>query len=667
MPLAAPSLLAALAEISPTGPSRPATVLVLRLTLLGIMEREELLHPARATPTARKAYAKAHSVTSALPAWPALVRTFQGLHTGDAKLALRPLDSWLFSPVATQGLRPPSAGALTRCLAAVRAWLSHAAATPDAFALGTAYEGMLAHAQPRSKGVRKRSGSFYTPRPLVDHVLDVALNPLLRADATLPTVLDPACGCGNFLVAAAERLAGSSTRAQAAAQVHGIDLDPIAAELAAFSLWRFVAKPGAPWTPFRNRIRVADALASPTGTPLQFNVVVGNPPFLNQLELTTTHSRERARLLAEWSGGAVTGYADLSSAFLLLAARRCKPGGRVAMVMPQSLLATRDAAGVRDALRHLGRLRSLWLASRSLFSGATVLTCVPSFEIAPALPSDVTLHDHATFAPIGSAPMPPPQAPTWSALAARLRGVPDPGRLLTAGTLRDIASATADFRDQYYGLEGFLVEDADLSPARRESCPALITSGLIGCVVNHWGRTPTRVHKRVWIAPRVDRARMNQTGALGPWITSRLVPKVLLATQTNALEPLPDPLGVLLPSTPVLSVIPHVPADLWRLVALLASPVITAAAFEQSAGSALSANAVKLAAKQVLDLPLPGNADQWNVAASLIQRAHAAVHAPRHPDLLVQAAAAMNRAFGVGAPQSTTLLEWWRERAIHGP
>ena len=626
------------------------------------MERESLLHPARATRAARERYAKGHSFLSAQPTWSKLEQTFKGLHTGDAELALRPLGSWLFSPEATRGLKPPSTAALSACLAAVRNWLDTGKSTPDAFALGAAYESLLAHAQPRSKGSRKRTGSFYTPRPLVDHVLDVALLPVLRADAPLPSVLDPACGCGNFLVAAAERLAAHATRAQAAAHVHGIDLDPVAAELAAFSLWRFVGEPAAPWSPFRSRITVADALTLPPRAT--HDAVVGNPPFLNQLELTTTHSRERARLLAEWSNGAVTGYADLSSAFLLLASRWCKPGGRVAMVMPQSLLAARDASGVRGALRARGHLRSLWLADRSLFAGATVLTCVPSFEIAAGEPSAVTLHDPTTFAATSSAPMPPPDAATWSALAARVRGVPDPGPLRTNGTLRDIAAATADFRDQYYGLDGFLVEDAALSPAQREASPPLVTSGLIDCMQSLWGLSPTRIHKRVWRAPRVDRDLMDRSGLLGPWITSRLVPKVLLATQTNALEPLADPLGTLLPSTPVLSVIPHAVADLWRLAAMLASPVATASAFELSTGSALSAHAVKLAAKQVLELPTPAGTDDWDEAAALIEQAHTAMHTPRHAELVIQAARAMNRAYCLAPDASETLLDWWRRRAL---
>jgi tRNA1(Val) A37 N6-methylase TrmN6 len=656
------ALAEALNALAPAKPSRPAMVVVLRLAILAIMERESLLHPPRTGRQTRDRYARDHAILSADRNWQACGRVFRGLDRGDTRLGLPRLGSWLYSPAAVRGLKQPGARAFRGCLELVRSWASGTAA-PDVFALGTAYEAMLALAAPTSPAGRKKSGSFYTPRELVNVALDAALSPVLGRGPTLPTVLDPSCGSGNFLIAAAERLAATSTRTAAASHVHGIDIDPLAAELAAFSLWRFVGKPGASWNPHRKRITVADALdARDTRT---YDVVVGNPPYLNQLETSTANSRDKAAKLAKWSGGAITGYADLSSAFLLLACERCRPGGRFALVMPQSLLAARDATGVRERLLRNSRLCSLWVASRSHFAGATVLTCVPCFERG-AKPEPVVLHDAETFRPAATAPHPRPDGSTWSLLAARVRGVPALESIRTSGTLGDLARATADFRDQYYGLEGFIVEDAEIDPRTRDRFPPLITSGLIDCMKSDWGRMPTRILKRVWRAPRVDRSAMQARGTLGQWITSRLVPKILLATQTRALEPLPDPEGALLPSTPVLTVTPIAIGDLWRLAAVLASPVATAIAYERTAGSAMSASAIKLAARQVLELPLPAHADSWTRAAEHLERAHAAMHSPHREELLIHAARAMNDAYGVSSPMAEPLLGWWQARALGG-
>ena len=67
---------------------------------------------------------------------------------------------------------------------------------------------------------RKTTGSYYTPDSLVQALLDCALDPVLdrvEAEADDPaaallsvTVLDPACGSGHFLLAAARRIATRS-------------------------------------------------------------------------------------------------------------------------------------------------------------------------------------------------------------------------------------------------------------------------------------------------------------------------------------------------------------------------------------------------------------------------------------------------------------------------
>jgi hypothetical protein len=94
-----------------------------------------------------------------------------------------------------------------------------------------------------------------------------------------------------------------------------------------------------------------------------------------------------------------------------------------------------------------------------------------------------------------------------------------------------------------------------------------------------------------------------------------LRPKVLVATQTRVVEAAADPDGRFLPLTPVLSVEPLAPADVWRVAAALTAPQVTAWALRHHGGSALSADAVKLSARQILDAPLPTDPDAWSEAA----------------------------------------------------
>lgn len=133
--------------------------------------------------------------------------------------------------------------------------------------LGSIYEGLLEY-HPREvdggaielvtdKGERKATGSYYTPEYIVNYIVDNTLGPL-TADAKSPEdvlalkVLDPAMGSGHFLVGAVDfigrrcaQLAGEEEEVREKEYqrfavercVYGVDLNPLAVELAKLSLW----------------------------------------------------------------------------------------------------------------------------------------------------------------------------------------------------------------------------------------------------------------------------------------------------------------------------------------------------------------------------------------------------------------------------------------------
>ncbi|MDO8683065.1 MAG: N-6 DNA methylase [Armatimonadota bacterium] len=148
--------------------------------------------------------------------------------------------------------------------------------------LGSAYE-VLMDAHPEliegavtchtEKAGRKAAGKFYTPPALVDYIVRNTLGTLVQelsegaSDVEIPgrllsmRVLDPALGCGDFLIAAArfignaiaDRLGsapGAWVRLAAQRCVYGVDSDPIAVAVAKTALWLDAGVPGeACWTP----------------------------------------------------------------------------------------------------------------------------------------------------------------------------------------------------------------------------------------------------------------------------------------------------------------------------------------------------------------------------------------------------------------------------------
>jgi Eco57I restriction-modification methylase len=165
--------------------------------------------------------------------------------------------------------------------------------------LGTIYERLLAYQLAPSDGGlvleeapgRRDSGSYFTPEPIVDLIVERTLDPLLeqrsveiaakrlRGDKALDAfldlkVLDPAMGSGHFLVSAAARIAqfiatdpsyGGNRdlrqiqRLVAERCLYGVDLNPMAVELARLSLWLFTVTDDAPLT-FLSNLRVGNSL-----------------------------------------------------------------------------------------------------------------------------------------------------------------------------------------------------------------------------------------------------------------------------------------------------------------------------------------------------------------------------------------------------------------------
>lgn len=173
----------------------------------------------------------------------------------------------------------------------------------DVEELGSVYESLLeyhpridrASATPHFElafgSERKSTGSYYTPAELVAELIRSALEPVIeermrgakssgeREKALLSIkVVDPACGSGHFLLAAARRLgkelasvrtgedepapeeAREAIRDVVSHCIYGVDKNPLAVELCRVALWLEAHTPGKPLTFLDHRIRCGDSL-----------------------------------------------------------------------------------------------------------------------------------------------------------------------------------------------------------------------------------------------------------------------------------------------------------------------------------------------------------------------------------------------------------------------
>jgi hypothetical protein len=139
----------------------------------------------------------------------------------------------------------------------------------------------------RSSGVRKATGTFYTPLPIADYVVRRTLGPLVRGappeQILALRIVDPAMGSGAFLVAACRYLArayeasliesggchssdiGEQERTAirrtiAERCLYGVDLNPMAVQLARLSLWLATLSADRPLTFLDHRLQAGDSL-----------------------------------------------------------------------------------------------------------------------------------------------------------------------------------------------------------------------------------------------------------------------------------------------------------------------------------------------------------------------------------------------------------------------
>jgi hypothetical protein len=281
--------------------------------------------------------------------------------------------------------------------------------------------------------------------------------------------------------------------------------------------------------------------------------------------------------------------------------------GRVALVLPQSILGARDARPVRASFDEHADLFWSWWTGERIFD-AQVHTCALAFQFHRDPPRlrpdfrDPVRSDLVANVRLGDGEGSVRAAGNWSFVVTSRQAIPDLPSLGTAGRLGDRALLNANFRDEYYGMIP-AVGDHDTGPR-------LITSGLIDPGTTCWGTRPVTFAKQRFDAPRLDVDRLD--AKMQRWAAKRLVPKVLVANQTSIIEAVCDPDGEWLPAVPVIGIYPHgdgatrsAASVAWEIAAVLSSPVASVWVWHHRAGTGLSATSIRLGPVVLGDIPWP--------------------------------------------------------------
>lgn len=215
---------------------------------------------------------------------------------------------------------------------------------------------------------RKKTGSFYTDRPIVRYMLeeifkdlDIAKNPFLR-------ILDPACGCGYFLLEAYDILKerfqndlyqinlcnpGLGLKSE---DIHehiirnnlfGADLDEYGVKLTAIGL--MLKSPKCSGIP---NIICCDSIIYWENTIYKerefwsygFDIIIGNPPYIGHKKT----DGEYRKLLKSIYGDIFKDKADISFCFIKSSLDRLNEGGQLSFITSRYFLESPSGKALRD-------------------------------------------------------------------------------------------------------------------------------------------------------------------------------------------------------------------------------------------------------------------------------------------------------------------------------
>lgn len=228
---------------------------------------------------------------------------------------------------------------------------------------GDAFQALMG---PRLRGDK---GQFFTPRSVVRAMVDIA------APEDGMRVIDPACGTGGFLSGVLDRWQRIGARGTAV----GIDKDSDLALLSS-ALSTVHAESGDVVVHNANSLLLEnlEGLGITLGS---FDRVLTNPPFGAKIGITDRallrqfalgHVWTREGKVGKWRPtGLVRPNQDPQVLFVELCVRLLKPGGRLAVVLPEGLFGNAGAGYIWDYLRSHGSIEGLIDCPRTTFQPGT--------------------------------------------------------------------------------------------------------------------------------------------------------------------------------------------------------------------------------------------------------------------------------------------------------
>ncbi len=250
---------------------------------------------------------------------------------------------------------------------------------------GDAYEVFV------GSNIRGQDGQFFTPQNAVELLVS------LVEPKPGEKLIDPACGAGGFLNAAARYLiAAGVSPEEVANSIFGVDKDSYLANLAAARLSLVTLAPA--------RVYCADSLAWKAGNNNnfswenylgKFDIVLANPPFGSRIVAASEDVKKSFDLAYKWKqnkdGDGFIKLSEMQSSVppQVLFIERCislvKPGGRIGIVVPESLVSSKNYRYAVNYIEEKTNIKAVMGMPEALFKisgkgGTHTKTCLLLLE-----------------------------------------------------------------------------------------------------------------------------------------------------------------------------------------------------------------------------------------------------------------------------------------------
>lgn len=218
---------------------------------------------------------------------------------------------------------------------------------------------------------KKNKGVVYTPLAIREYISER----VMRSDI-IPVLIDPACGCGAFLISAVRNIKNKfdvSYQDLFKKNVYGADIDPHSIEKCKVLLCLLALESEGEIVKDFPNLSIGNSLEHFNSDEYRhkFDVVMGNPPYVRAKNINESVKKS----LSNWS--VVTGNVDLYIPFYQMGMEMLKNDGMLGYISPNTYLQSVNGRGLRNYIRDVKASAEIVnFKEIQNFPGITNYTCV---------------------------------------------------------------------------------------------------------------------------------------------------------------------------------------------------------------------------------------------------------------------------------------------------